>query len=132
MKKYSLVVSEQQLLLIAKCLEDISRFASGQSELQYTVRSIVEGKDLNLPFEEQIKRRDSAEMYLKQVKHQLRPDLSLNGHLGYNGNSFIGNTYQIYRSIYHRLAIDNNWNNVYSSETLPSGDMGSIRIDLIE
>lgn len=44
----------------------------------------------------------------------------------------IGNTYQIYRSILHQLAIDEDWNNVYSDITLPSGDMGTIKVERID
>lgn len=44
----------------------------------------------------------------------------------------IGNTYQIYRSILHQLAIDENWNNVYSNITLPSGDMGTIKVERVD
>lgn len=61
-------------------------------------------------------------------------------HLGYDGGSkdkinrkrLIGNTYQIYRSILHQLAIDEDWNNVYSDITLPSGDMGTIKVERID
>lgn len=60
-------------------------------------------------------------------------------HIGYDGGSkdminrkrLIGNTYQIYRSILHQLAIDENWNNVYSDITLPSGDMGTIKVERV-
>lgn len=63
----------------------------------------------------------------------------ING-IGYDGGSkdminrkrLIGNTYQIYRSILHQLAIDENWNNVYSDITLPSGDMGTIKVERID
>lgn len=61
-------------------------------------------------------------------------------HIGYDGGSkdkinrkrLIGNTYQIYRSILHQLAIDENWNNVYSGITLPSGDMGTIKVERVD
>lgn len=49
-----------------------------------------------------------------------------------NRKRLIGNTYQIYRSILHQLAIDENWNNVYSDITLPSGDMGTIKVERID
>lgn len=60
--------------------------------------------------------------------------------IGYDGGSkdkinrkrLIGNTYQIYRSILHQLAIDENWNNVYSGITLPSGDMGTIKVERVD
>jgi hypothetical protein len=127
MKKYKIELSEKQMRLISFCLEDISRFASGQWEMRYTIEEILRG----LPFDEQMKRRDEVEELLKQVKKILLPELPNNASKGYNGSEFIGNTYQIYRTILHQLAIDNNWDNVYSSSTLPSGNMGNIKIQEI-
>ncbi len=124
MKKYTIELSEEQMRLISFCLEDISRFASGQWELRYTIEEMLRG----LPFDEQMKKRDEVEGLLKQVKRILLPELHDNASKGYNGSEFIGNTYQIYRTILHQLAIDNNWNNVYSSPSLPSGYMGTIKI----
>ena len=72
---------------------------------------------------------DEAEMLLKQAKRILMPE-SLDK--GYNGTEFIGNVYQIYRTILYRLAIDNDWNNVYSSPALPSGNMGTIKIERVK
>ena len=57
MKKYTIELSESQMILIAQCLEDVSRFASGQWAMQNTVEAIVKG----LPFKEQIRRRDESE-----------------------------------------------------------------------
>lgn len=125
MKKYKIELSEQQIRLIASCLEDVSRFASGQWEMKNTIEEMVNG----LSFDEQIKKRDLAEQHLKEAKRVLLPELPDNGSKGYNGTKFIGNTYQIYRTILHRLAIDYDCNNVYSSEALPSGDMGTIKIE---
>jgi hypothetical protein len=124
MKKYTIELSEEQMRLISNCLEDVSRFASGQCELGYTIEEMLRG----LPFDEQMKRRDEVEELLEDAKRILLPELSQNESKGYNGSEFIGNTYQIYRSILHQLAIDNNWDNVYSSTTLPSGNMGTIKI----
>lgn len=127
MKKYKIELSEEQMRLVAQCLEDVSRFASGQWEMQNTIESMVKGLD----FEIQIKRRNEAERYLNLTKKVLLPEMSDNGSKGYNGSDFIGNTYQIYRTILHRLAIDNNWNNVYSSSALPSGNLGTIKIEKV-
>lgn len=128
MKKYRIELSEQQMKLIADCLEDVSRFASGQTELVYTVEEMLRG----LPFDEQMKIRDNVRELLKQVKRVLLPELSYNESKGYNGSEFIGNVYQIYRTILHQLAKDNNWNNVYSSPALPSGNLGTIKIEAVE
>lgn len=74
------------------------------------------------------------------IRRRLFPDLEDFEHIGYDGGSkdkinrkrLIGNTYQIYRSILHQLAIDEDWNNVYSDITLPSGDMGTIKVERID
>lgn len=123
--KYTIELSEEQMRLIANCLEDVSRFASGQWQMRFTVEEML----LGLPFDEQMKKRKEVEELLRQAKRILLPKLPDNGSKSYNGSEFIGNTYQIYRTILHRLAIDNNWNNVYASEALPSGTMGTIKIN---
>lgn len=111
--------------LIADCMDDVSRFASGQWQLRHTVEEILR----DLPFDEQMKRRDEVEELLRQAKRVLLPDFVDNESYGYNSTEFIGNCYQISRTIMHRLAIDNNWNNVYSSPALPSGTMGTVKIE---
>ena len=126
MKTYTIELTEAQMRLIADCLEDVSRFASGQWEMRYTIEEMLRG----LQFDEQMKRRGEVEELLKQAKRVLLPDYQDNASKGYNGSEFIGNTYQIYRTILHQLAKDNDWNNVYSSEPLPSGNMGAIKIEI--
>lgn len=128
MKKYRIELSEQQMRLIASCLEDVSRFASGQCNLEYTIEEMIK----DLPFDEQMERRDEVRELHKQAKILLLPELSENVSYGYNGTEFIGNTYQIYRTILHQLAKDNAWDNVYSSPALPSGNLGTIKIELID
>ena len=127
MNKYRIELSEEQMILVSNCLEDVSRFVSGQCEMRYIIEELLQ----DLPFKEQMKRRDEVESLLKQIKNVLFPDMPNNASKGYNGSVFIGDTYQIYRTILHQLAIDNNWNNVYSSPSLPSGNMGTIKIEKI-
>lgn len=128
MKKYRIELSEQQIRLISDCLEDVSRFASGQCEMRFTIEEMLRG----LPFDEKMKRRNEAEALLKQVKRVLLPNYPDNASKGYDESEFIGNTYQIYRTILYQLAKDNNWNNVYSSPALPSGTLGTIKIEAID
>lgn len=128
MKKYRIELSEDQMRLVANCLEDVSRFASGQWELRYTIEEMLRG----LPFDEQMKRRDQVEELLKQTKRVLLPDFPDNASKGYNGSEFIGNVYQIYRTILYQLAKDNNWDNVYSSPALPSGTLGTVKIESVD
>lgn len=126
--KYNIELSKEQMIVIAQSLEDISRFASGQWEMRYTIEEMLRG----LPFEEKIKRRDEVGQLLRQIKRVLLPEISDNASKSYNASEFIGNTYQIYRRILHQLAKDENWNNVYSYPALPSGNLGTIKIELIK
>jgi hypothetical protein len=128
MKKYTLELSEEQLTLVARCLEDISRFASGQTELRYTTEEMVRG----LGHEESSIRLDAAQAYLRGVKTALFPQLSTNGYLSYNGTEFIGNVYQIYRTIRYKLNQDNNVQDVWSSPPLASGNLGRVKITKVE
>lgn len=128
MKKYKIELTEEQMLLVSNCLEDVSRFASGQWEMRYTIEEMVRG----LEFNEAMKRKKEAEDLLNKTKKVLLPDLADNQSKSYNGTEFIGNVYQIYRSILHQLAIDNNWNNVYSSPALKSGTMGTVKIEKLK
>ena len=127
MKKYRIELSEEQMRLISDCLEDVSRFASGQCELNYTIEEMLK----ELPFEEQMKRSNEVKNLLQQIKTILLPEKSKHSSKGYDETEFIGNVYQIYRTILHQLAKDNDWNNVYSSPALASGNLGTIKIEKI-
>ena len=124
-KKYTIELSEEQMRLIADCLDDVSRFASGQWQLRNTLEEMLKG----LPFEEFLERRNKAEELLRQAKRVLLPDFVDNQSYGYNSTKFIGNCYQISRTILYQLAIDNDLGNVYSSPALESGTMGTIKIE---
>ena len=115
-------------MLISQCVEDISRFAAGDMDLQHTTDTLILGI------------RSFIVNNSRAIRRRLFPDLEDFEHIGYDGGSkdkinrkrLIGNTYQIYRSILHQLAIDESWNNVYSDITLPSGDMGAIKVERID
>jgi len=124
MTKYTIELSEDQMRLIADCLEDISRFAAGQHEMRHTIEEMLRGWQ----FDTAMEKRDQIEAHLKGIRQILFPTMPINASLGYDETEFIGNTYQIYRTILHRLAMDNDWNNVYSSPALPSGTMGTIKV----
>ena len=124
-KRYTIELSEEQMRLISDCMDDVSRFAAGQWQLRSTIEEMLRG----LPFEEQMKRRNEAEELLRQAKRVLLPDFADNQSFGYNSTEFIGNTYQITRTILHQLAKDNDWDNVYSSPALASGTLGTIKIE---
>jgi len=124
-KRYTIELSEEQMRLISDCMDDVSRFAAGQWQLRSTIEEMLRG----LPFEEQMKRRNEAEELLRQAKRVLLPDFADNQSFGYNSTEFIGNTYQITRTILYQLAKDNDWDNVYSSPALASGTLGTIKIN---
>ena len=124
MKKYIIELSEEQMILVSNCIEDISRFASGQVELRYVMEELLK----NLPREEYLRRRDEVDGLTSKLKRVLFPNYHTNESGGYNSSEFIGNTYQIYRTILYQLSKDNNLNNVYSSPALPSGDLGNVKI----
>ena len=126
-KRYTIELSEEQMRLISDCMDDVSRFAAGQWQLRSTIEEMLRG----LPFDEQMKRRNEAEELLRQAKRVLLPDFVDNQSFGYNSTEFIGNTYQITRTILYQLAKDNDWDNVYSSPALASGTLGTIKIEQV-
>lgn len=123
-------------MLISQCVEDISRFAAGDMNLQHTTSTLINDMDRT----ESLGIRSFIVNNSRAIRRRLFPDLGDYEHIGYDGGSkdkinrkrLIGNTYQIYRSILHQLAIDESWNNVYSDITLPSGDMGAIKVERID
>lgn len=105
-------------------------------DLQHTTETLINDMDRT----ETLGIRSFIVNNSRAIRRRLFPDLEDFEHIGYDGGSkdkinrkrLIGNTYQIYRSILHQLAIDEDWNNVYSDITLPSGDMGTIKVERID
>lgn len=133
---FPITLTREQLMLISRCVEDISRYAAGDMDLQHTTETLINDMDRT----ETLGIRSFIVNNSRAIRRRLFPDLEDYEHIGYDGGSkdminrkrLIGNTYQIYRSILHQLAIDENWNNVYSDITLPSGDMGTIKVERID
>lgn len=133
---YKITLTREQLMLISQCVEDISRFAAGDMDLQHTIDTLINDMD----GAETLGIRSFIINNSRAIRRRLFPDLGDYEHIGYDGGSkdkinrkrLIGNTYQIHRSILHQLAIDENWNNVYSGITLPSGDMGTIKVERVD
>lgn len=133
---YKITLTREQLMLISRCVEDISRYAAGDMDLQHTTETLINDMDRT----ETLGIRSFIVNNSRAIRRRLFPDLEDYEHIGYDGGSkdminrkrLIGNTYQIYRSILHQLAIDENWNNVYSDITLPSGDMGTIKVERVD
>ena len=117
-KQYRITVSESQLRMIADCVEDCSRFMSGQTELYNCTSMLDHMHDLH----------DE----LKKVQHYVTPLLSRGASYGWSGGScpnewqrkFIAASYYLYREIRHFDAANRNVDNVYRSETLLCEDSG--------
>lgn len=134
MDRYCITVNWQQLMLIARVLEDISRFAAGDTLMYNTVSDLTR----DTPGSDMFKQ---IEKHLLGVKEVLYPTLPDGSNYGYNGNEeeqtksqkdMTGNTYQIYREIYHFAAKELDINSVYRSETMPSGTFGGITVKKIK
>ena len=131
-KKWRIELTEHQLMLMAKCIEDCSRFIGGQMELSNSTACLKHGRHLG---EE-----------LSTLQAFVTPLLERGASYGWNGGScpdknqrrFIAETYYLYREIYHQLTLeaakhkDMGWN-VYLGETLTCDESGEpIRVEMIE
>lgn len=121
MSKYQIELDEEQLYLIAKCVEDIHRFMAGQTELNNCTSSLEKGREL----------RDK----LRELQPLVTHNLPQNSSYGWSGSNcpnkhqrkIIAMTYPIYREIYHFFAVkDNKGYNVYNSETLTCPEGGKL------
>ena len=131
-KKWRIELTEHQLMLMAKCIEDCSRFIGGQMELSNSTTCLKHGRHLG---EE-----------LRTLQPFVTPELERGASYGWNGGScpnenqrkFIAETYYLYREIYHQVTLDKakdedmDWN-VYLGETLTCKDSGEpIKVERIE
>ena len=119
-------------MLMAKCIEDCSRFIGGQMELSNSTACLKHGRHLG---EE-----------LRTLQPFVTPELGCGASYGWDGGScpdenqrkFIAETYYLYREIYHQVTLDKakdndmDWN-VYLGETLNCKDSGEpIKVERIE
>ena len=119
-------------MLMAKCIEDCSRFIGGQMELSNSTDCLKHGRHLG---EE-----------LSRLQPFVTPELGCGASYGWSGGScpdenqrkFIAETYYLYREIYHQITLeeakdkDMDWN-VYLGETLTCKDSGEpIKVERIE
>ena len=131
-KKWRIELTEHQLMLMAKCVEDCSRFISGQMELSNSTSCLKHCRHLG---EE-----------LHTLQPFVTPELGRGASYGWNGGScpndhqrkFIAETYYLYREIYHQVTLDKakdkdmDWN-VYLGETLTCNESGEpIKVERIE
>ena len=131
-KKWRIELTEHQLMLMAKCVEDCSRFISGQMELSNSTSCLKHCRHLG---EE-----------LHTLQPFVTPELGRGASYGWNGGScpndhqrkFIAETYYLYREIYHQLTLEDakhkgmSWS-VYLGDTLTCKDSGEpIKVERIE
>lgn len=131
-KKWRIELSKEQLLLIAKCVEDCHRFMAGQMELANTTACLGTYREL----------RDK----LAELKPLVTPELAHNEDYDWAGNGcpnryqkqFIAQTYYLYREIYHQVTLeaakhrDMSWN-VYIDDNLTCDDSGEpIKVEVID
>jgi hypothetical protein len=125
--KYQIELTQSQLALVARCIEDVNRFMCGQTEL-FNSTVLLEHSN-------------EVQELLKMCYPCVVPDLynkygRYGASHGWNGGScpneaqrkFIAQTYYLYREIYHQLEVNrepktNDWN-VYQRETLRCEDSG--------
>ena len=131
-KKWRIELTEHQLMLMAKCIEDCSRFIGGQMELSNSTACLKHGRHLG---EE-----------LRTLQPCVTPEFGCGASYGWSGGScpdenqrkFIAETYYLYREIYHQVTLDKakdkdmDWN-VYLGETLTCKDSGEpIKVERID
>ena len=117
MEKYQVTLTEEQLILIAKCVEDCHRFVCGQTGLDNTISILCS------PHKFMIKER------LKLLSKFVNPDLLPNQSYDWAGSGckdksqkkFIAMTYAIYREILHKVVNAG----VYKSHTLTCNEGGT-------
>ena len=128
-KKYQITLTEEQLMLMAHCVEDCSRFAAGQTELDNTLLFIDKYPHFEL-------RRS-----LRDLQPLVTPSLGREASYGWNGSScpneeqrkFIAQSYYLYREIYHQHNLAEGIDNVYTSETLRCKDSSeTIQVKVID
>ena len=130
--KWRIELTEHQLNLIARCVEDCHRFIGGQMELSNSTSCLTHHLELS---EE-----------LGKLQQFVAPNLGRGASYGWSGGScpnenqrkFLAETYYLYREIYHQLTIEaakhkDMWWNVYLGETLTCGESGEpIKVERIE
>lgn len=127
-KKYQITLTEEQLMLMAHCVEDCSRFAAGQTELYNVLRSI-DMYDLSL----RKKLQDLQPLVTPGLGRGASYDWSGSGCPNEEQRKFIARSYYLYREIYHQHNLAEGIDNVYTSETLRCKDSGeSIQLKVID
>ena len=121
-KQYRITVSESQLRMIANCVEDCSRFMSGQTDM-YNCTSMLDNTH---------EVQDALKEAYPHIVPELRQKYGFGAYYPWSGGScpnewqrkFIAASYYLYREILHFDAVNRNVDNVYRSGTLLCEDSG--------
>lgn len=112
MRHYTITLNEEQLMLVSRCIEDISRFLAGDTDLYHTVVALDNWRELHPK--------------LRELHTLVTPEIEQNANYGWNGGhcpneqqrKLIAQTYYLYREMLHQYNLANGIHNVYSSPTL--------------
>lgn len=120
-RKFQIILNEQQLNLIAACVEDCCRFLCGQTELWHTT--------LQLP-----KNCRELRDKLEELHSLVTPDLPKGASYGWSGRDCpdewqrktIAETYYLYRTMLYALHRDDEHWSVYKDAALRCADSGEV------
>lgn len=135
-KKWRIELTEHQLLLMARCVEDCSRFLAGQTTLDNTRMCLLGQNGFD----------DELAGELRRIQPLVTPQLSIGASYGWSGSGCpnnvqskaIAETYYLYREIYHQTTLERSKEvdmkyNVYLDETLRCKNSGEpIKIERIK
>lgn len=80
---YKITLTREQLMLISRCVEDISRYAAGDMDLQHTTETLIDDMDRT----ESLGIRSFIANNSMAIRRRLFPDLEDYEHIGYDGGS---------------------------------------------
>ena len=123
-QKYTIELTEEQMRLVSRCVEDCCRFAAGQTELWNTTSWCNMENDIEVINK------------LKELHDLVVPGLDYNESYSWDGGNcpnenqrkFIAQCYSLYREILHFFAVKNNTHNVYEDPTLTCEEGGPLPV----
>ena len=115
-RKYTITLTEEQMMLIANCLEDIHRFLAGRTELWHTTSVLDNARDV------QYRMAEMAKVVTPELGRGMNYDWAGSNCPNEHQKKMIAQTYYLYREMLHQYTIANRHKNVYSSKTLRCED----------
>jgi len=98
--KYTITLNEDQMRLIAECLEEHSRMMSGQLDHKY-IPAIQKAMRKELSYDKYIHNRESVDLYLREIKKLIWKDLNVNANYGIGYSEESDLCYDMYKEIKH-------------------------------